>query len=75
MFSFIAKSIGQVLGEAAHQADKLVDDIMNIPTALAEGYREEIFTADAPKTTEVTIKTEATFEEINTEVTPDVAKS
>ena len=69
MFSFIAKSIGQVLGEAAHQADKLVDDILNIPTALAEGYREEIFTADAPKTTvEQTPST-------NTETTPDVQAS
>lgn len=59
MFSFLAKSIGQVIGEAAHQTGKMVDDILNIPTALAEGYREEIFTADTQTTVEATPSTKA----------------
>ena len=59
MFSFIAKSIGQLAGEAAHQTGKMVDDILNIPAALAEGYREEIFTADTPTTVEQTPPTKA----------------
>jgi len=69
MFSIssIAKGIGQVFGEAAHQADKLYEgtkqladdsweDIKAVPDALKEGYDEELFSSDAqvaPKEAEI----------------------
>jgi len=60
MFSIssIAKGVGQVFGEAVHQADKLYEgtkqladdsweDIKAIPDAIKEGYDEELFSSDA----------------------------
>ena len=43
MISSLFKFAGQVIGEVVHQADVLIEDIKNIPDALAQGYEEELF--------------------------------
>lgn len=43
MISSIFKFAGQVIGEVVHQADVLIEDIKNIPEAIATGYEEELF--------------------------------
>ena len=43
MISSIFKCAGQIIGEAVHQADVLIEDIKNIPEAIAAGYEEELF--------------------------------
>lgn len=55
--SNMCRGLGMLVGEAAHQADKLYEgtkevvdssweDIKSIPDAIVEGYDEELFTAD-----------------------------
>lgn len=43
MISSIFKLAGQIIGEVVHQADVLIEDIKNIPDAIAAGYEEELF--------------------------------
>lgn len=43
MISSLFKFAGQVIGETVHQLDVLVEDIKNIPDAVAAGYNEELF--------------------------------
>ena len=43
MISSLFKFAGQVIGEVVHQADVLIEDIKNIPDAIAAGYEEELF--------------------------------
>ena len=44
MISSLFKLVGQVIGETVHQLDVIVEDIKNIPDAIAAGYEEELFT-------------------------------
>jgi len=63
------KFIGSVVGETVHQSSELIEgtynvasdvvtDISNIPSAVMQGYEEELFEAD-PKTDAAKSKTEA----------------
>lgn len=44
MISSLFKFAGQIIGETVHQLDVIVEDIKNIPDAIAKGYDEELFT-------------------------------
>ena len=48
MFSFFAKTIGQVLGEVVHQTGEIAKDIMDMPAALMAGYDEELIPKKTP---------------------------
>ena len=45
MFSTLFEYTGKLVGELAHQTGKAVDDIIDIPSAFAKGYNDELFTA------------------------------
>lgn len=78
MFSFIAKTLGQVIGETVHQIGEIATDISNMPAALMAGYEEEVFTKTPAVDTTVPSSPTPTEESVatNTEVpkvNPDVA--
>lgn len=63
MLSTIAGWAGQVIGETVHQADRalgaawdgtkaVAEDVMDIPSAFAQGYEDELF--ESTPTTETT---------------------
>ena len=43
MFSWLAETIGQVVGETVHQTGKAVDDLLEAPSKFMEGYDKELF--------------------------------
>ena len=53
MISSLFKFAGQIIGEVVHQADVVIEDIKNIPDAIAAGYEEELFTKKPTPTPEV----------------------
>lgn len=43
MISSLFKFAGQIIGEVVHQVDVVIEDVKNIPSAIAQGYEEELF--------------------------------
>lgn len=43
MIGWLSKTIGQIVGEAAHQTGEGLSAIADIPTTFMEGFNEELF--------------------------------
>jgi len=52
LIKFTAETVGQIIGEVAHQAGEICTAITEIPEALQKGYDKELFHTLPTKSTE-----------------------
>lgn len=55
MFSWLAETVGQIVGETVHQTGKALEDVTDIPSKFMEGYDKELF-SDKEQTTETSVE-------------------
>lgn len=70
MFSTLANWTGRCIGEVVHQGDKLVDDVMAIPSALSAGYDEELFEKKTEEIVEQEVVATVTANPVKSNETP-----